>query len=53
MIIFYNKMDSNKEPIGKTSDYNNRLDATKHFAQLKQLAIKDFVRIFKVEKINV
>lgn len=52
MVIYYNKTDSNKEPIAKTNKFNNRLDAVKYFSTLKQLSVKDFIKIFSVEKIN-
>lgn len=53
MIIYYNSTDPNKEPIAKTNEFNNRLDATKYFSDLKRLSIRDFIKIFSVEKIKL
>jgi len=50
MIVYYNKLDQNKEPINKTSRYNTIPEATNYFCKLKRLKMSDFVKIFKVEK---
>ena len=52
MIIFYNKFDKTKEPIGKTNRYSSRLEAAKFFAQIKKMCLKDFLKVFTVSKIN-
>jgi len=52
MIIFYHKTDKSKEPIGKTILYTSRLNAAKHFAKIKNLDLKSFLRLFIVEKIK-
>ena len=46
---FYSRVDSNQEAIGTTLA-NNRLSAAKKFAQIKQLPLKDFLRIFGIHK---
>jgi hypothetical protein len=50
MMIFYSKSDKTKEAIGRTSLYRSRLNAAKHFAKIKNLELKDFLRLFTVEK---
>lgn len=50
MIIFYSKSDKTKEAVGRTSIYSSRLDAAKHFAKIKNLELKDFLRLFTVKK---
>jgi hypothetical protein len=50
MIIFYNKSDKSKEPIGRTSKYDSRLTAAKYFAKIKNLELKQFLKLFNVEK---
>jgi len=50
MISFHNRSDKTMEPINKTSMFTSRLDAAKYFAQLKNLDLKTFIRLFKVNK---
>jgi hypothetical protein len=50
MIIFYNKSDKSKEPIGRTPIYKSRLEAAKHFAKIKNLELREFLKLFNVEK---
>lgn len=50
MIIFYHKLDKSKEPIGRTTLHGSRLNAAKYFAAIKNLDLKDFLRLFTVEK---
>jgi hypothetical protein len=50
MFIFYSKSDKEKEPIGRTAIYGSRLNAAKHFAKIKNLELKQFLRLFTVEK---
>jgi hypothetical protein len=52
MIFYYRKTDSKREPVSKTTKHNNRLDAAKYFAQLKNLSLKDFLRLFTVERVK-
>ena len=47
--VYYSKNDSNKEALGK-SNTSSRLEAAKEFAQMKQLPLKDFLKIWSVEK---
>lgn len=50
MIIFYNKFDKTKEPVGRTNFFSSRLDAAKYFAKIKNLGLKDFLGLFTVER---
>lgn len=50
MIIFYHKSDKSKEAIGRTASHSSRLSAAKHFAKIKNLELKDFLKLFTVEK---
>ncbi len=52
MIVYYRKSDSDKEPVSKSTKHSNRLEAAKYFAMLKNLNLKDFLRLFTVEKIK-
>ena len=52
MIIFYSKSDKTKEAVGRTATYSSRLNAAKHFAKIKNLELKDFLRLFTVEKVQ-
>jgi hypothetical protein len=47
--IFYNKRDKNKEYIG-TVKALNLVDATTKFSLIKNLNVKEFTKIFSVEK---
>jgi hypothetical protein len=46
---FYSKIDKEKEAIGITVGFS-RLEAAKTFAKRKQLPLKEFLKIFSVEK---
>ena len=52
MYYFYFKNDPKKEKIGKTSEFSTLLEATKHFAAIKKMELKDFLTIFEVSKIT-
>jgi len=41
--------NNNAECIGKVRTFS-RLNAAKHFAKIKNLSLRDFLRIFKVSK---
>jgi hypothetical protein len=47
-IVFYSRIDPNKEPIGKTISFS-RLQAAKYFAKIKQLELKAFLKIYGVK----
>jgi len=47
--FYYIKNDPNKEPIGCVF-FLTRLNAAIHFANKKQLELKDFLNIFQVSK---
>ncbi len=47
---FYNKMDKNQEIIGRKMSFS-RLEAAKHFAERKQLPLKQFLKIFGVRAV--
>jgi hypothetical protein len=47
---FYNKRDKNQEIIGRKMSFS-RLEAAKHFAELKHLPLKEFLKIFSVKTI--
>lgn len=49
MIIFYNRFDKTKEPIGVTKDFSSIKDAEKYFSKIKNLTLKEFLRLFIVE----
>ena len=46
---FYIKNDTSKEPINWVKTYS-RLAAAKYFAQIKQLPLKEFLKIFTINK---
>ena len=52
MIIYYNKKDVTKEPVSKTNKFSSRLEAAKYFAKLKNLNLKQFLRLFTVERVK-
>lgn len=52
MIIFYNKSDHTKEPIGRTNKYKSRLEAAKFFAEIKRMDLKAFLKVFTVSIIK-
>jgi hypothetical protein len=45
---FYNKTDETQEIINRTVS-TSRLNAAKHFADRKQLPLKEFLKIFTVK----
>ena len=47
---FYNKSDKNQEVINRTFSIS-RLQAARYFAELKQLPLKEFLKIFGVKTI--
>jgi hypothetical protein len=47
--IYYNKLDSTKEPQGKFNAVDLE-DATKIAAHTKQMPIKDFLTVFTIEE---
>lgn len=47
--IYYNQLDSTKEPQGKFSAINLE-DAIKIAAYIKQMPVEDFLTVFKVEE---
>lgn len=49
MVIFYNKSDKTMEPIGKIKSDVSIKEASEYFAKIKNLALKDFLRLFIVE----
>jgi hypothetical protein len=50
MLYFYSKNDKSKEPIKKTFLTTSRLNAAKYFAEIKQMKLKDFLKIFTISK---
>lgn len=48
MFAFYNRIDENQEIIGQMIS-KSRLQAAKHFAERKQLPLKEFLKIFAVK----
>ena len=50
MLYFYSKNDKTKEPIKKTFLTTSRLTAAKYFAEVKQMSVKDFLKIFTISK---
>jgi hypothetical protein len=49
--FYYIKNDQKKEPLGKVVS-TSRLKAAQSFAERKQLPLKDFLKLFSVEKKN-
>lgn len=49
--FYYIKNDQTKEPLGKVVS-TSRLKAAKSFADRKQLSLKEFLKLFSVEKKN-
>lgn len=49
--FYYIKNDQKKEPLGKVVS-TSRLKAAESFAERKQLPLKDFLKLFAVEKKN-
>jgi hypothetical protein len=47
--IYYNKLDSTKEPQGKLEAINLE-DATEIAAHIKQMPIEDFLTVFTIEE---
>jgi hypothetical protein len=50
MLYFYNKNDSNREPIMKIDFIKSRLKAAKYFAEIKKMSLRAFLNIFGVSK---
>jgi hypothetical protein len=50
MYGYYSRVDKNKEIISKTLSFS-RLQAAKFFALRKRLTLKEFLSIYKVERI--
>ena len=50
IFIYYSKSDSTKEPIGKINAINLK-DAKLIASHIKQMPLKDFLKVFKVEEI--
>ena len=48
--IYYSKSDSTKEAIGKINAINLK-DAKLIASHIKQMPLKDFLKVFKVEEI--
>lgn len=49
--FYYIKNDQNKESLGKVM-MSSRLKSAQYFADRKQLPLKEFLKLFKVEKKN-
>ena len=49
LFIYYNKLDSTKEPQGKLEAVNLE-DAILIASHVKKMSIKDFLTVFKVKK---
>ena len=47
--FYYIKNDKNKESLGKVVS-TSRLKAAESFAERKQLSLKEFLKLFSVEK---
>jgi uncharacterized protein YciI len=47
--IYYNKLDSTKEPQGKLEAINLE-DATEIAAHIKQMPVEDFLTVFTIEE---
>lgn len=52
MIIFYQKSNKEKEPVNRTTKFTSRLEAANYFAKLKNLSLKQFLKLFTVERIE-
>jgi hypothetical protein len=50
MYYFYSKNDKNREPIKRLTRITSRLDAARYFAQLKNMTLRDFLRVFGVSR---
>ena len=50
IFIYYSKSDSTKEPIGKINAIDLE-DAKLIASHIKQMPLKDFLKVFKVEEI--
>jgi hypothetical protein len=50
MFYFYHKNDKTQEPIKKAFFTKSRLSAAKYFAELKQMKLREFLKIFGVSK---
>ena len=50
MFYFYHRNDNTQEPIKKVFFTTSRLNAAKYFAEIKQMELKDFLKIFGVSK---
>jgi hypothetical protein len=48
--FYYVRQDESKEILGKAHFYHSRLEAAKEFAQMKQLPLKEFLKIWAVGK---
>lgn len=46
---FFVRRDAEQEPVSSTTA-NTRLEAAKHFAQVKRLSLKSFLTLFGVKK---
>lgn len=46
---FYSKIDSAREPIGRTR-VNGRLKAAQVFSAMKQMSLKQFLEIYSVSR---
>jgi|LakMenEpi03Aug12_release.lakeMendotaPanAssembly.Ray.scaffolds.fasta_scaffold3064466_1 hypothetical protein len=51
MFIFYSNFDQTKEPVGKIKA-DSYEEAVENAAQIKQLSIDDFLKLFTVEELN-
>jgi hypothetical protein len=47
---FYHRNDKTREAISRTISVS-RLQAAKHFAERKQLSLKEFLKLFGIKKI--
>lgn len=47
--IFYSRLDTKKEVIGRAKSLNKRL-AVEEFAAIKKLNVKEFTKLFRVEE---
>jgi len=48
--FYYIRKDESKEILGKAHFYYSRLEAAKEFAKQKQLPLKEFLKIWAVDK---
>lgn len=46
---FYSKIDKDKEPINSCRAFS-RKEAALHFAEIKQMSLKQFLSVFSVSK---